>query len=277
MGRIGGAAVIGSLLIGAIIAPARAAERVESIATRPGVTQAYWLVEPEGAPKAIAIMILGGDGRLRLNEQGPTNQKNNFLMRIRTDMLAAGFLLAYPDTPSDQSGGLDNFRSDPRHAEDIKALILTLKSRADAPAFVIGTSRGTVSAANAAAKLDPLLLAGALLTTTIFHRTGGRTPLTSVHDVPLADIRVPVLELHYRDDNCYITPAGGVPAFMRALTNAPRKDSVMLTGGKPAASDECGALAAHGFYGVQDQASRTMIRWIDSVLAQSHSGSAGPN
>jgi hypothetical protein len=267
MRQIGSTAAISLFIIGAVFAPARAAERVESIPTRDGVTQGYWLVEPEGAPRAIAIMILGGDGVLRFDENGPTSQKNNFLMRVRGDMLRAGMLLAYPDTPSDQNSGLDNFRSDPRHAEDIKALILALKSRADVPAFVIGTSRGTVSAANAAARLDPSVLAGALLTTTIFDRTVGRVRLTSVHNVPLAEIRVPVLELHHRDDQCYITQVAGVPAFMRALTNAPRKDSVILSGGRPAESEPCGALAPHGFFGVQDQAVQAMTDWIDSVLA----------
>lgn len=253
----------------AILPAALAADRVDSIPTRPGVTQSFWLVEPEGQPRAIAIMILGGDGVLRFDENGPTSQKNNFLMRVRGDMLRAGMLLAYPDTPSDQTGGLDNFRGDPRHAEDIKALILALKSRANVPAFVIGTSRGTVSAANAAARIDPSLLAGALLTTTIFDRTVGRIRLTSVHDLPLADIRVPVLELHHRDDQCYITQVAGVPAFMRALTNAPRKDSIILSGGKPAESEPCGALAPHGFFGVQDQAVKAMTAWIDSVLGGS--------
>ena len=259
------AVAISSVVLGAVFAPARAAERVESIPTREGVTQSYWLLEPEGPPRAIAIMILGGDGQLRFDENGPTSQKNNFLMRIRADMLRAGILLAYPDKPSDQ-GALDNFRGDHRHAQDMKFLIHALKSRFDVPAFVIGTSRGTVSAANAAARLAPSLLAGALLTTTIFARTGGRNPLTSVHNLPLDKIRVPVLELHHRDDECYITPPASIPAFMRALTNAPRKDSVILSGGKPAESEPCGALAAHGFFGVQDQASRAMIDWIDSVL-----------
>ena len=276
MGRIGSAAVVGSLLLGTVFAPVEAAERVESIATRPGVTQSYWLVEPADPPKAIAIMILGGDGQLRFDETGPTSQKNNFLMRIRGDMLRAGILLAYPDKPSDQ-GALDNFRSERRHAEDIEALILALKRRADLPAFVIGTSRGTVSAANAAARLDPALIAGVMLTTTIFERTAGRVRLTSVHNVPLADIRVPVFVLHHRDDQCYITPVAGVPALLRALTLAPRKDSIILSGGKPAESEPCGALAPHGFFGVQDQASRAMIDWINSVLAQPQSGSAKPN
>lgn len=268
MRQIGRTAAIGLFLIGAILAPVFAAERVESIPTRDGVTQSYWLLEPEGPPRAIAIMILGGDGLLCFDENGPTSQKNNFLMRIRSDMLRAGLLLAYPDAPSDQTGGLDNFRSDRRHAEDVKTLILALKRRADVPAFVIGTSRGTVSAANAAARLDPSLLAGALLTTTIFDRTGGRTRLHSVHDLPLNQIRVPLLELHHRDDQCYITLAAGVPAFMAALTNAPRKDSIILSGGKPAESEPCGALAPHGFFGVQDQAARKIIEWIDSVLQE---------
>ena len=257
---------IASILLAAMVWPARAGERVESIPTRDGVTQSYWLVEPEGPPRAIAIMILGGDGQLRFDANGPTSQKNNFLMRIRKDMLAARYLLAYPDKPSDQ-GPLDNFRTDRRHAEDIKALILALKSRADVPVFVIGTSRGTVSVANVAARLEPSLLAGALFTTTIFDRTEGMYRFHSVHDVPLDQIRVPVLELHHQDDQCYITKAAGIPRFMAALSNAPRKDSIILSGGKPAESEPCGALAPHGFFGVQDQAARKMIEWIDSVMA----------
>ncbi len=254
-----------ALMLWAVLAPALAADRVESIPTRPDVTQSYWLVEPAGQPRAIAIVILGGDGDLAFDAGGPTKQKGNFLMRVRNDLLRAGLLLAYPDTPSDQPNGLGNFRTDRRHAEDIKALILALKSRADVPAFVIGTSRGTVSAANAAARLDPPLIAGVLLTSTVLERSRNR--LHSVHDLPLAAIRVPVLALHHKDDGCYITQSAGVPAFMRALTNAPRKDSVMLTGGKPAQSDPCEARAAHGFFGVEDQAVKAMTTWIDSVLA----------
>lgn len=265
MRRIGLQLTIASILLAAIVSSARAAERVESIPTREGVSQSYWLLEPEGRPRAIAIMILGGDGQLRFDANGPTSQRNNFLMRIRADMLRAGFLLAYPDKPSDQ-GPLDNFRTDRRHAEDIKALILALKTRAEAPVFVIGTSRGTVSVANAAARIEPTLLAGALFTTTIFDRTEGMYRFHSVHDVALEQIRVPVLELHHQDDQCYITLAAGIPRFMAALSNAPRRDSIILSGGKPAESDPCGALAPHGFFGVQDQAARKMIEWIDSVL-----------
>lgn len=252
------------LMLWAMLTPALAADRVESIPTRPGVTQSFWLVEPAGPPRAIAIVILGGDGDLAFDADGPTKQRGNFLMRVRNDLLRAGLLLAYPDTPSDQPNGLGNFRTDPRHAEDIKVMILALKRRADLPVFVIGTSRGTVSAANVAARLDPSLVAGVLLTATVFDRSRNR--LHSVHDLPLADIRMPVLELHHKDDGCYITQSAGVPGFMRALANAPRRDSVMLTGGKPAQSDPCEARAAHGFFGVEDQAVKAMTSWIDSVL-----------
>jgi hypothetical protein len=55
---------------------------------------------------------------------------------------------------------------------------------------------------------------------------------------------------------------------LKALANAPRKDSIVLSGGRAPESEPCDARAAHGFFGIEDQAVKAMTGWIDSVLAR---------
>lgn len=244
--------------------PARAVEGVETIATRPGVTQSYYWQEPPKKTRAIAVLFVGADGDLKLRAAGPTNLRGNFLFQVRDALASAGLLLIFPDAPSDRSRGLGN-RTDADHANDIRRVILNVKQRANLPVFLIGTSRGTVSAANVAARVEPALIKGVLLTSTITEPAKNRQH--SVFETRLADIRVPVLALAHRDDTCYVTPASSVPRLLRALTHAPRKDSVTLSGGKPAESGACDARSPHGFFGIEGQAVKAMTTWIDSVLA----------
>lgn len=241
-----------------------AAQGVETLATRAGVTQGYYWQDAAKQPRAIAVLFVGGDGDLRLNETGPTNLRGNFLFQVRNGLANAGVLLIFPDAPSDRSNGLSN-RTDADHANDIRQVIAAVKQRADLPVFVIGTSRGTVSAANLVSRSDPALIKGLILTSTITERA--RNKQHSVFETELADIRVPVLALAHKDDTCYVTPASAVPRLLRALTNAPRKDPVMLSGGKPAESEPCDAKSPHGFFGIEGQAVKAMTTWIDSVLA----------
>jgi pimeloyl-ACP methyl ester carboxylesterase len=241
-----------------------AVEGVETIATRPGVTQSYHWQEPAKKVRAIAVLFVGADGDLRLHAAGPTNLRGNFLFQVRDALANAGLLLIFPDAPSDRSRGLGN-RTDADHANDIRQLILAVKQRADLPVCLIGTSRGTVSATNIASRVEPTLIKGVLLTSTITEPAKNRQH--SVFETKLADIRVPVLVLAHRDDTCYVTPASAVPRLLRALINAPRKDSVMLSGGKPAESEACDARSPHGFFGIEGQAVKAMTTWIDSVLA----------
>lgn len=256
-------------LIAALASPAihdtLAAPRdsVASVTSRPGITQGYYLVEPEGPPRAIAIVFIGGEGELDLEKSGPTKGKGNFLMRVRNQLAAAGLLLAYPDTPSDQSQGYGDFRANAKHAEDIAAVVKAMKARADLPVFLIGTSRGTISATNGAARLPPGAIAGLVLTSTVTER--GNKRQVSVYETPVKDIKVPVLALANRNDGCYVTPPGAVPALLKAMPAAPRKDAMTVTGGS-AGGDPCGAQSAHGYLGMEEHAVKAITDWIDSVL-----------
>ncbi len=247
----------------ALAAPRESVERVDS---RPGVTQGYLLIEPEGKPRAIAIVFVGGDGETALNDKGPTKLNGNFLMRVRGSLSAAGLVLAFPDAPSDRQGrGLGDFRTGENHAQDIGAVVHALKARNDLPVFLIGTSRGTISAANVAARLDRGSIAGVVLTSTVTERSKNKQ--RGVMETPLDRITSPVFALAHKNDSCYVTPPSAIPRMLRAMTASPRKDSMLLSGGEPARSDPCEALSEHGFLGLYKQAAEAMTSWIDSVLA----------
>jgi hypothetical protein len=257
-----------ALMAGFGPAPTEAAQResVVNVPSRPGVTQGFYLIEPEGAPRAIVVMFVGGEGETALNDKGPTKLTGNFLMRVRGQFSRADLILAFPDAPSDQKGrGLGDFRISDRHGEDIAAMVRRLKARNDLPVFLVGTSRGTISAANGGGRLPPGQIAGVILTSTVTERSKNKQ--RPVFDTPLDKITSPVLVMSHKDDACYVTPPSDIPRLLRAMTATPRKDSLLLSGGKPPKSDPCEAFAAHGFFGIEDGAAKAMTDWIASVLA----------
>ena len=247
-------------------AGAYAAERDETLPGRPDITQRVLIVTPDKPVRAGALLFIGGNGDLKAN-------KGNFLLRIRQRLADAGILLAYPDAPSDRAGGNNlsgNFRASQAHARDAQAIVEYLKKQAtpdgkEMPVFVIGTSRGSTSAANAAARLGPDLVAGAVLTSTVTEK--GAKGQISVYETALKDIRVPTLVMWHQNDECKETPPENAAEVVKALTGTPKITAKSLSGGQPPRSGPCDGLAAHGYYGIEDQATAVILAWIDEVLA----------
>ncbi|HTI86253.1 MAG TPA: hypothetical protein VL966_06590 [Alphaproteobacteria bacterium] len=258
------------LIIGAIAviaaAPTVAAERVETIPTRPGVTQGLYIVEPTAKPWAVALVYVGGDGNMKLDAQGPTDLKGNFLLRIANQLKGAGLLLVYPDVPSDMQSGMGNRRNDAAHAADAAAMIAWIRTRSTAPIFVVGTSRGTVSAANIGAHAAEGSLAGVVLTSSI---TRASKQLGAVDSGALAAIRVPALVVHNREDACNVTVPSDIPRLFDALKAAPKKDLVWMSGGVPPKSGPCDGRSAHGYFGIERETASTIIDWMKSVTRTS--------
>ncbi|MGE5539135.1 MAG: alpha/beta hydrolase [Gemmatimonas sp.] len=251
--------------IAAMAGRAGAAERVETIPTRPGVTQPLYIVEPDAKPWAVALLYVGGDGNMSLGANGPTKELGNFLLRIANQLKGAGLLLVYPDVPSDMSTGLGNLRNGDKQVADAAATLGWIRQRTDAPVFVVGTSRGTVSAANIGAHLPPGSLAGVILTSSI---TRASKQLGAVDDKALAEIRVPTLVVHHKDDACNVTKPADIPQFVESLRAAPRKDLVWISGGSPPKAGPCEGKAAHGYFGVEREATTAMLDWMKSVAAR---------
>jgi len=128
--RSGALALIlaGALVLGGVDL-AGAADDIRTIPTRPGVTQAFILVQSRGAPVASVILFAGGNGLLALGS-GKVGLGGNFLVRNRARFASEGLLVAVMDAPSDHPSGLDGFRTSAAHADDIRAVIAALKQEA---------------------------------------------------------------------------------------------------------------------------------------------------
>ena len=244
-------------------APA-AAEEIKTIPTRAGVTQSFLLLRRTDTPAATVILLAGGNGALKLASGHLSGLGGNFLVRNRGRFAEHGFMVAVPDAPSDHAGGLTGFRASAEHAGDIAALITALRAIAPAPVWLIGTSMGTVSAASATARLrDAAGPEGVVLTSTITRWSRGERE--SVGDVRLGDIRVPALVIHHREDACQFTPYADIPAVLRELSNAPRRELLTFEGGDPPQSKPCEARAAHGYLGLDAQVVKAIADWIKAT------------
>ena len=262
MGRRALALVAAGVLILVDIWPARAADDTRTIPTRPGVTQAFLLVRPSGPPVASVVLFAGGNGLLALGS-GKLSLAGNFLVRNRGRFASQGMLVAVIDSPSDHPGGLDGFRTSAAHADDVRAVIAALRQEANVPVWLIGTSMGTVSAANVAARLTAGGPDGIVLTSTVTRV--GRERIETVGDVRLAEIRVPTLVVHHKNDACKSTPYADSPSLLRDLKQAPKRELLAFNGGDSPRSGPCEAFAAHGYVGLDAEVVTAIVAWIKAT------------
>jgi pimeloyl-ACP methyl ester carboxylesterase len=237
------AALLAVLAVGA--AQRAAAEDRLSLPSRPGVTVAIWF---QAAPSPVASVVLfaGGNGAL-------DGVRGNFLIRVRGSFAAQGINVAAIDRPSDRAIADRPYRASADAATDMAVVIAFLKQKAAVPVWLVGTSNGSISAANGAARLGPAQISGLVLTSSVWQ--GG------MQQVPLATIAVPTLVIHNRDDSCRISPPSAAEAAVASMTSAPLKELVLVSGGS-LQSDPCEARSPHGYFGIENQVVPVMIQWI---------------
>jgi hypothetical protein len=252
-----------ALLAGvALGAPARGAPAaVVDIPTRPGVTQRFLYLAPE-RPQAAAILFAGGHGGLQLLPGGGMRWgAGNFLVRTREAFAENGIAVAVVDAPSDRQEApfLSGFRQTPEHLADVVAVIAWLRGKTGLPVWLVGTSRGTQSAAWVATQADAAHGGpdGLVLTSTILSDKRGRP----VPEMALQDVGVPVLVIHHAEDRCRSCAPGDLPLLMGGLSSAPRKELATFSGGEDR-GDPCEAFAHHGFNGLEKEVVARIAAWI---------------
>lgn len=247
-------------LIGLSTALAQTPQKVVDIPTRAGVTQRMIVLAPP-EPKAAVVLMAGGHGGLQISPNGSMKWgEGNFLMRTRQQFADQGLLVAVVDAPSDRQTlpFLNGFRQTPEHVADIQAVIAWLRDSAKVPVWLVGTSRGTQSAAYIATELSGALAPdGLVLTSTILTDPKGR-PVTAM---PLGKLKLPVLVVHHEQDGCVHCSFSDMPAMMDKLVNTPRRQLLTFTGGNNK-GDPCDAFAYHGFNGLETEVVRQTAAWI---------------
>jgi len=251
--------VIVAACLAAFAAATASAEVADVKSPRGGTVRI--LVEKADNPFVTVVLFAGGDGGLDMSTSGEIrNLKGNFLLRTRRHFRSHGANTAVIDAPSDRSN-LNEFRDTEGHARDVGAVIRHLKDTLKLPVWVIGTSNGTTSAANAGVRLAATAERpdGVVLTST---RMATTRVATGVPDLALGRINGPVLIAHHKSDSCFVTPPERVPDLATALKNAKPVKVLWYEGGSGMKGDPCEARHYHGFVGIETTVVADIVAWI---------------
>lgn len=229
---------------------------VVTIDTRPGVSVTSYYMKVDGA-KATVVLLPGGAGGIGLKNGVPRSE--NFLVRSREAFAAEGFNVFLVGKPSDTEDLDFDFRTSAVHVADLRAMVAWVKKDTGAPVWLVGTSRGTVSATAAAIAFGNEELAGIVLTSSVTSRKPGAVPSQA-----LAKIARPVLVVHHAKDACPACRPDEVGMILAGLKNAPLKKQVMVTEGAGPRGDRCEAMHWHGYIGAEQSTVATIAAWIRS-------------
>jgi hypothetical protein len=243
------------LLLAALPAQAR---EVVTLETRPGVQLSFFITGMQGvAPKAVALMLIGGGGNINLRQEGGRVKfgAQNFLPRARLEFIAAGIQPVILDNPTDQQRGAgmsDDFRAGAAHTADLRAVIAEVKKRFPGlPVFLVTTSRSTISGAYQGRALGGEL-SGVVLTSSLFRLR--QAPVLAVFD--FSSIRAPLLFVHHRDDACFATPYSDAERLGASFP------LISVSGGKPPETGPCDPLSAHGYFGKEAETVAAIAAWM---------------
>jgi len=240
-----------------LVAPVWAEGMLFKVPTRDGVTNTvFWEVAPSA--KATVLLFPGGAGGFGKVEDGSA-AGGNFLVRSAPHFIARGYNVAIFGRPSDMELGW-NERTGPAHMTDVAKVLEFVKHQSDLPVWVVGTSRGTVSATAVAIRVKDPVIAGLVLTSSVVNRnTPGAVPTQD-----LQAIQIPVLVYHHAKDGCKHCQAGETPAILKGLTRAPVKKLMVVNGGAHPVGDECAGQHWHGFIGMEQEAIAKITAWIQA-------------
>jgi nucleotide-binding universal stress UspA family protein len=226
---------------------------------RTGVSTSYWWMPRDGAQTTV-LLISGGAGGMGFDGTQP--KSDNFLVRTRELFAAKGFNVAVLGLSSDMRDLTQEIRVTTEHAQDVLAVVKAIRAASPRPVWLVGTSRGTFSAA-AAAMLDQGQAVDGIVLTSGYHpgllklRTG---PLSQLG---VDSIKVPTLVYHHKNDGCRETLASGVTGMVTALSSSPVKKLWLVEGGGPPSGNPCQPRGFHGFVGMEQQAIDDIASWIN--------------
>jgi pimeloyl-ACP methyl ester carboxylesterase len=216
----------------------------------------FVMTQPQA--KATLILLPGGDaGSGKIVEGQPSSQ--NFLVRSRSLFFAEQFNVIVVFRSSDL-GGLDyDYRVSPVHVQELAAVVRHAKQLSDAPVWLVGTSRGTVSGTAATIALPEGAVQGLVLTASVTSKKPG-----AIATQDIGKIKVPTLVVHHKFDACKVCVPHEAARITDGLKSAPFKKFLMLDGGFDPVGDPCEAQHWHGFINQEKEAVQSIGNWIKS-------------
>lgn len=257
--------LLASALLILLAGPALAqAERVVEIPSRGQPVRALLIQPPQ--PAGSVILLAGGHGNIDLSPDGAIGWgRDNHLVRTRALYAAAGYVTLVPDIAPDLKQGREvvpRYRVGAPNAADIGAAVVYLRALKP-PVVVIGTSRGSISAANAAARLTGASRPDGLVVSSAFlDRSAGLFSVPGAAGSP-SRLNLPVLVIEHRHDTCKVTGPEAVEPFLAWMASGGGKAEIAwMDGGTAPRGDPCESRAAHGFPGLDGEVVAATVSWI---------------
>lgn len=211
-------------------------------------------------PKATATVLLlpGGDADTgRIVDGKPSSQ--NFLSRSREAFLAANLNVMVVYRATDLSKLDYGYRVSQDHINELARAITYAKQNFNKPIWLIGTSRGTVSATATAIALGEAEVQGLVLTSSVTSKKTGAIATQNI-----ASLKIPILVVHHKYDMCKVCVPHEASQITSDLKSAPFKKFVMIEGGANPEGDPCQARHWHGFINYEKETVKIITDWIQS-------------
>jgi predicted esterase len=246
------------ILLSALKTSACALSEIRTIVTRPGVTMDFLALTPETSVRHDALILFpGGNGvnPFKVVADGSVSSWS-FLVRSSEHFVRSGLATFTVVPPSDHPTGMNNsFRESSEHAEDVALLARYLEQQGYERIFLVGNSRGTLSATALGTRLRDSHVKGIILTSALEYDTFMRW-------LPLEQLQLPVLMVHHRNDACRISSFEAAERTRAALSATTAVDFTEVTGGVEPRSEPCNNLSAHGFFGVEEKVAHVIAEWV---------------
>jgi hypothetical protein len=122
---------------------------------------------------------------------------------------------------------------------------------------LVGTSRGTISAASLGARLGQRVT-GVVLTSSMFRQAPRKSkePGPGLSSFDFATIKIPLLFTHHVSDQCESTPYGD------AARLADKYPLITVFGGTSPQSGPCDAFSQHGYFGKESETVEQIVNWM---------------
>lgn len=237
-----------------------AREELLEISGRNGVkvkTLLTWQAETK--PQLVVILLPGGKGDYQFNAtpDGITMIRSQRLPnRLRPLLLQRNAASLMVDAPSDMPEMEDDFRASDAHLTDLKAVVAEAGKRfPGVPIVVVGHSNGSMSATYLTAAV-PQQLAGAIL---IDGRLAKRIWFgDGLSKYDWNKIKIPLLLIHHRKDDCYATPYQGSEDVAKRV---PRFELLTINPEGSKATGGCSYDGTHNLVGQETVVADAIVRW----------------
>jgi hypothetical protein len=214
------------------------------------------LVMANSQALATVVLLPGGDaGTGKMIAGKPSS--GNFLSRSREFFYEAGFNVVVAYRPSDLSNLEYDYRTSKAHIAEIEKVLAFAKQEFGKPVWLVGTSRGSVSATATAIALGSSQVQGLVLTSSVTSKKDG-----AIGSQAIATLQMPTLVVHHKNDACHICVPAEAAKIVDSLTAAPMKRFVMIEGGANPQGETCAAKHWHGFINFEKETVNVITSWI---------------